>query len=83
MNLAPEDMVTCDVSNMACSGGLLSQTMEYLSNEGVVTAECKPYASGAGQGGFCHHSCSDWTVPYTKYRCVKNSMVNPTTADEI
>ena len=48
VNLSPEDIVTCNFGNAGCQGGLLSETINYLITEGVVTEECRPYSSGIG-----------------------------------
>ena len=69
VRLSPEDMVTCDYNNGGCVGGLLSSTINFLITEGVVSDECKPYASGVGVNGFCEFSCADPSVAYEKYAC--------------
>lgn len=83
VRLAPEDMITCDYGNGACNGGLLGTTINFLSYEGIVSEECKPYASGVGSNGFCSFSCSDLSVPYKKYYCKKGSLKLPSTYEEI
>ena len=68
--LSPEDMVTCDYANSGCNGGLLSETINYIITEGVVSETCKPYVSGdSGVNGFCQYSCTDLNVAYEKYAC--------------
>lgn len=66
-------MVTCDYNNAGCDGGLLSSTINYLITEGVVSDQCKPYASGLGVNGFCEFSCADPSVSYEKYACKQGS----------
>jgi cathepsin B len=66
-------MVTCDYNNGGCVGGLLSSTINFLITEGVVSDECKPYASAVGVNGFCEFSCADPSVAYEKYACKKGS----------
>lgn len=51
--LSPQDLVSCDHSDMGCNGGYLDNSWRYLVNEGVVSDECLPYTSGEGDSGFC------------------------------
>jgi len=69
VNLSPEDIVTCNFGNAGCQGGLLSETINYLITEGVVTEECRPYSSGIGLQNFCAYSCEDKNMVYEKYAC--------------
>lgn len=62
---------------------MLSGTIAFLQSEGVVSEDCKPYASGVGINGFCKMSCTDWTKPYTKYYCKKGSISAPVQYDAI
>ena len=48
VRLSPEDLVTCNVLNGGCNGGMLTETMIYLTNEGIVSDDCLPYESGIG-----------------------------------
>jgi cathepsin B len=82
--LSPEDMVTCNFGNAGCDGGLLSESVNYLITEGVVTETCKPYVSGeAGLNGFCQYSCGDLNTAYEKYACKIGSGKMLSTYDEI
>lgn len=83
VQLSPEDMVQCDIGNAGCNGGLLSQTIDFLSTEGVVTEGCKPYTSGVGSNGFCSFGCTDWTVEYKKYYCKPQTLKMPTKVEAI
>jgi cathepsin B len=83
VRLSPEDLVTCNVLNGGCQGGMLTETMNYLTNEGIVSDECLPYESGIGQNGFCKYQCKDWTKDYTKYKCAAGTTVMPRTPDMI
>jgi len=64
VELAPEDIVTCDTGNYGCNGGLLTQTVDFLIREGVTTQDCKAYQSSTGVNGFCSFSCDDPTISY-------------------
>lgn len=37
VELAPEDIITCDTNNYGCSGGLLSLSIDFLITEGLTT----------------------------------------------
>lgn len=83
VNLSPEDMVTCSHNNAGCNGGLLTATIDYLTNEGVVTDECKPYVSGVGANGMCKYWCDDLSMDYKKYYCKGGSLKIPTKQEAI
>jgi cathepsin B len=57
--LSPEDMVSCDGSDMGCQGGRLSSAWSYLQNTGIVSEKCFPYAAGSGNAPSCPQQCSD------------------------
>lgn len=69
--------------NGGCNGGLLSATIQYLTQEGVVSDACKPYTSGVGTNGFCSFSCQNLTEAYIKYKCAPNSLKMPTSTEDI
>jgi cathepsin B len=73
--LSPQDMVSCDMWDMGCNGGILSWAWSYLQNTGVATDDCKPYVSGDGHVPSCAKTCDDGT-PILKYKCAKSSVVN-------
>lgn len=41
--LSPEDLVSCDSSDMGCNGGWLNNAWDYLQNSGAVADKCFPY----------------------------------------
>lgn len=57
--LSPEDMVSCDKSDMGCSGGMLDKAWAYLKNTGIVTDKCFPYGAGGGDAPACVSACVD------------------------
>lgn len=83
VTLSPEDMVTCNMGNAGCNGGLLSETINYLITEGVVSEDCLPYVSGIGVQNFCSYSCADKGKYYEKYACKLGSGTMLTTHEEI
>jgi len=58
-SLSPEDMVSCDKSDMGCRGGWLSKAWSYLENTGIVTDKCFPYNAGDGTASACPTKCAD------------------------
>lgn len=65
--LSPEDMVSCDQTDMGCQGGMLSNAWEYIQSTGIVSDQCFPYTAGQGQPAACETSCVDGEA-YKKYR---------------
>lgn len=70
--LSPQDMVSCDYTNMGCNGGILATAWEYLVYNGITTEKCRPYTAGGGnvhkcQTGKCFDNTE--TCDYKKYKC--------------
>jgi len=57
--LSPEDMVSCDKSDMGCQGGMLPNAWEYLKETGIVSDQCFPYSAGTGEAPTCTKTCKD------------------------
>merc|ERR1712167_274735 len=57
--LSPEDLVSCDQSDMGCQGGYLANAWKYLSDSGIVTDKCFPYGAQAGTPPQCVSKCED------------------------
>ena len=69
--LSPQDMVSCDKTNMGCNGGYLDRSWSYIVNTGIVSDECYPYNSGSGSTGTCQilsGSCVNKSANFQKYR---------------
>jgi len=69
--LSAEDMVSCDKSDMGCSGGMLNNAWAYLVGTGIVTDSCFPYTAGGGEAPACATTCVD-SESFTKTKA-KNS----------
>jgi len=65
--LSPEDLVSCDSSDMGCQGGILSNAWNYLKDTGIVTDKCFPYTAGQGTAASCETKCVDGES-FTKYK---------------
>jgi len=65
--LSPEDLVSCDTTDMGCQGGRLQSAWTYLQNTGIVTDACFPYGAGAGTAPQCATKCAD-SEAFTKYK---------------
>jgi len=80
--LSPEDMVSCDHTDMGCNGGWMDSAWEYLESTGAVTDSCFPYTAGSGSAPACKSTCVDGSKQI-KYKCKANSIVHPTSAEAI
>jgi cathepsin B len=80
--LSPQDLVSCDSSDLACNGGYLDRAWNYLASTGIVTDACFPYASGGGAVPRCPSSCTG-SGSWTKYKCRAGSVVHPRTVAAI
>lgn len=69
--LAPQDLVACNFENFGCNGGMLTNTVDYLMKEGIVSETCMPYQDG---DSFCDFKCINKTEKWTKYYCKEHSM---------
>jgi cathepsin B len=72
--LSPQDMVSCDTSNMGCNGGYLDSAWAYLVSDGVVPEWCFPYASQSGDAPECPTTCvNNATITFdsVKYKASK------------
>jgi cathepsin B len=65
--LSPEDLVSCDKTDMGCSGGTLPRAWSYLEDTGAVTDACFPYGAATGQAPACRTSCAD-SESFSKYK---------------
>jgi cathepsin B len=65
--LSPEDMVSCDQTDMGCQGGMLSNAWNYLKDTGIVTDKCFPYTAGSGSPATCETKCVDGET-FQKYK---------------
>lgn len=83
--LSPQDMVSCDYLDHGCNGGILTLSWTYLKYFGIVSDECKPYSSGAGEVEKCplfkKGNCKSENVTYQKYKASK--FYSPKSIDEI
>lgn len=59
--LSPEDLVSCDSSDMGCQGGRIPYAWKFMESKGLVTDKCFPYGAGSGQAPQCTDSCADGT----------------------
>merc|ERR1711959_461991 len=56
---SPQDLVSCDKSDMGCNGGMLNTAWNFIAESGLVTDSCFPYSSGTGQAPPCQSTCAD------------------------
>lgn len=72
VQLSPQNLIDCDFSNAGCSGGWLTNSLNYLIKSGTVLETCNPLASSTAN--FCLYRCATNTDAYTKYYCKWNTM---------
>jgi cathepsin B len=65
--LSVEDMVSCDKGDLGCHGGQLPKAWDYLTNTGIVTDSCFPYAAGDGTAPVCPSRCQD-SEPFYRFK---------------
>jgi cathepsin B len=77
--LSPQYMVSCDFTNLGCSGGYLDNTWEFLASTGIPTDACVPYTAGKGIVEACSKlkTCKDGS----KFKYYKADKVYPVPAD--
>jgi len=75
--LSPEDLVSCDTTDLGCNGGWLNNAWEFLETTGVTSDACVPYTSGGGSVPQCPKSCSN-SLPLKTYKCISKSTVECT-----
>lgn len=68
VDLAEQELVSCDTVDSACQGGLMDNAFRFLikRNKGMCTTESYPYTSGTtGSRGACTATCEpvEGTVP--------------------
>lgn len=82
--ISPEDLVSCDHTNMGCNGGYLNNAWTYLTKTGAVSDACFPYSAGKGNVPSCPaDACEVSGEEYKKYRCKSGSVVQATNPNQI
>jgi len=75
-SLSPEDMVSCDKTDMGCKGGTLPNAWSYLKNTGIVTDKCMPYAAGNGTAPACPTKCVSASDSFTRQKASSAYAIN-------
>ncbi len=57
--LSPQDLVSCDKTELACGGGWPGNAADYMQSTGIPTDSCEPYVSGSGAVPSCPAKCKD------------------------
>ena len=77
VNLAPQDLVSCDKTSSACGGGMLVGAYTYMEKFGAVAEACFPYVSANENVPACPSKCPSG-APWVKYHCKAGSVVTIT-----
>ncbi len=82
VNYSPEDLLSCGLRTMACSGGVLDVAFHYVEEYGLTTLACKPFAESAtGDSATTTQSCtptscsSGSSASFVKKFCKKGTSV--------
>lgn len=67
LTLSPQDLISCDSVDHACSGGTLPSAWNYIDSHGLVDDSCMPYQSGDAPGNETIPSCS--AASCTTHKC--------------
>jgi len=70
--LSPEDLVSCDKTDMGCMGGQLPSAWRYMRDNGIVSDSCFPYNSGNGTTSACVNACVDSEIFETSKHKARN-----------
>lgn len=57
--LSPQDLVSCDDTDLGCGGGTIDDSWMYLTYTGIATEKCYPYESADGDSRKCKTTCKD------------------------
>lgn len=79
--LAPQDLVSCDMLNHGCHGGILALAWFDIDHVGIRSDECVPYASGGGSVPICDPFYCSGKGPNTRYSCPHSSKCSQGNAD--
>ena len=60
-NLSPQDLISCDTTDMGCNGGYMDRAWAWTKSHGITTDACLPYQSGAGRVPACPSTCHNGT----------------------
>ncbi len=77
VNLAPQNILSCDPNSYGCNGGYLDKTFDFLRTTGTIEESCFPYTSGTlGKIPKCilsTNKCLDGTTikKFYKYQAYK------------
>lgn len=74
--LSPQDLVSCDTSDMGCVGGYLQNAWNFMGSHGVCSEQCLPYVSGTGDVPTCTGKCVDGSKK-KEYKCDPSSIKTP------
>jgi C1A family cysteine protease len=59
LGFSEQQLVSCDMTNQGCNGGLMDDAFQWVEkNGGLCADEFYPYSSGQGVRGTCNTSCT-------------------------
>jgi len=70
--LSPQQIVSCDETDLGCDGGDTETAYEYIAKVGGMESDTEyPYTSYWGTTGTCSASASDYSVTVTEYYSIE------------
>lgn len=71
--LSPEELVSCDTVDHGCGGGWLLPAWKFMSETGLPSDACFPYAAGGGQPSACTTQCADNST-YSTHKVAESTL---------
>ncbi|MGC8927295.1 MAG: C1 family peptidase [Myxococcota bacterium] len=70
IDLAEQILVSCDMSNYGCNGGLLANAASFLQDSGIYTESCFPYNPSTSDPSStrCSKACADYRNKVKYYK---------------
>jgi len=78
--LSPQDMISCDKTNMGCQGGYLDRAWRYLEGTGAVADSCYTYQAHENT---CPSSSCPSGGSFHRYKCAGGSTVAARSVQQI
>lgn len=73
--ISQQDVLSCAENHYKCSGGLITDTWEFLEKYGACSYKCKPYISFDGSVPACKSKCDSFFSFYTKWKAQKDTLI--------
>merc|ERR1712157_197034 len=75
IKFSPQDLVSCDSTDMGCNGGTLPNVWSWIVSHGICSDECMPYTAGGGEVDKCPLVCPNTGEGIDRTRCSQYNML--------